>query len=98
MRYANKIKKTIKEPALRMDFSAFKVDTSTHTEFTTKNKILMLGMVVTVGTIVYGSLQLGTYINEMASVFIISGIISSIYRRKRSGRHRQRHDRFHLRK
>ena len=63
MRYANKIKKDPTKSLLYgMDFSAFKVDTSTHTEFTTKHKILMLGMVVTVGTIVYGSLQLGWYI------------------------------------
>ncbi len=79
MRYANKIKKDPTKSLLYgMDFSAFKVDTESHTEFTTKHKILMLGMVVTVATIVYGSLQLDWYINEMAGVFIISGIISSI--------------------
>lgn len=79
MRYANKIKKDPTKSLLYgMDFSAFKVDTSQHTEFTTKHKILMLGMVATVGTIVYGSLQLGWYINEMAGVFIISGVLSSI--------------------
>ena len=52
-------------------------------EFTAKHKLLMLGMVVTVITIVYGSLKLGWYINEMSGVFIISGILSSVIGGKR---------------
>ena len=79
MRYAAKIKKDpTKSLVYGLDFSSFKVDTESHTEFTTRHKVLMVGMIVTVATIVVGSLKLGWYINEMAGVFIISGVLSSI--------------------
>lgn len=85
MRYANKVKKDpTKSLIYGEDYSAFKVETDADMKFTGKHKILMLGMVVTVVTIVYGSLQLGWYINEMSGVFIISGILSSIVGGKRA--------------
>ncbi len=84
MRYAMKIKKDpTKSLIYGEDYSAFKVETDTNMEFTAKHKILMLGMVVTVVTIVIGSLKLNWYINEMSGVFIISGILSSIIGGKR---------------
>lgn len=84
MRYALKVKKDPTKSLLYgMDYSAFKVDRDENMKFTTKHKILMLGMVVTVGTIVYGSLELGWYINEMSGVFIISGVLSSVIAGKR---------------
>ncbi|MGN1413222.1 MAG: YfcC family protein [Anaerovoracaceae bacterium] len=79
MLYANRVKKDpTKSLVYGMDFSAFQIERDEKMEFTTKHKILMCGMVVTVATIVYGSLKLGWYINEMSGVFIISGIISSL--------------------
>ena len=79
MRYALKIKKDpTKSLVYGLDYSAFNVETGDNIVFTGKHKILMLGMVATVGTIVYGSLKLGWYINEMSAVFIISGILSAI--------------------
>lgn len=84
MRYALKVKKDPTKSLLYgMDYSAFKVDRDENMKFTAKHKILMLGMVVTVGTIVYGSLKLGWYINEMSGVFIISGVASSLIAGKR---------------
>ena len=84
MRYANKIKKDPTKSLLYgMDYSAFQVERDENMEFTGRHKILMVGMVITVGTIVYGSLNLGWYINEMSAVFIISGILSSLIGGKR---------------
>lgn len=83
MRYALKVKKDPTKSVLYgMDYSAFQVERSDDIQFTTRHKILMLGMVVTVGTIVFGSLKLGWYINEMSAVFIISGILSSLVAKK----------------
>lgn len=67
-----------------MDYSAFQVERDENMKFTAKHKIIMIGMVITVGTIVYGSLKRGWYINEMSGVFIISGILSSIVGGKRA--------------
>ena len=78
MRYANKVKKDpTKSLVYGMDFSAFKVERDENMEFTTRHKIIMCGMVVTILCIVYGSLKLGWFINEMSGVFIISGIINA---------------------
>ena len=67
--YALKIKKDpTKSLVYGLDYSAFNVETGDNIVFTGKHKILMLGMVATVGTIVYGSLKLGWYINEMSAV------------------------------
>lgn len=83
MRYASKIKKDpTKSLVYGLDYSAFKLDVEEDTQFTTKHKVLMLGMVVTVATIVVGSLKFGWYINEMSAVFMISGIVSSLIDRK----------------
>lgn len=79
MLYANRVKKDpTRSLVYGMDFSAFQIERNEKMEFTAKHKVLMCGMVVTVATIVYGSLKLGWYINEMSGVFIISGIISSL--------------------
>lgn len=84
MRYAAKVKKN---PELSVvsgdDFSTFKLDTSNAGEFTLTHKILLLGMAVTIGVIVYGSLKLGWWISEMSGVFLISGIASQIIARKK---------------
>ena len=85
MIYANRVKK---DPSKSLvadgDYSAFKLDLDNEEaqEFTATHKILMLGMVVTIGLIVFGSLQLNWYINEMSGMFLISGLVSSIIARK----------------
>lgn len=85
MRYALKIKKDPTKSLLYgIDYSAFQVERDENMKFTAKHKIIMIGMVITVGTIVYGSLKRGWYINEMSGVFIISGILSSIVGGKRA--------------
>lgn len=85
MVYANKIKKDPSKSLLTgLDYSAFQLDLDSEEaqNFTVTHKILMLGMVVTIVLIVFGSLKLGWYINEMSGMFLISGLISSIIARK----------------
>lgn len=84
MRYAAKIKADpTKSFVYGMDFSSF--DFARNAEgsvFTTKHKLLISSMVVTIGFIVIGSLRWGWYINEMSAVFFISGIIVQVVDRR----------------
>lgn len=83
MRYANKVKKDpTKSLVYGMDFSAFKVERDADMAFTTKHKVIMCGMLVTVACIVVGSLNFGWFINEMSAVFIISGIVNGLIARR----------------
>ncbi|MGL6200212.1 MAG: YfcC family protein [Lachnospiraceae bacterium] len=84
MRYASKIKKDPTKSVLYGDdYSAFNfVDKGGNEEFTTKHKVLISSMLITVGVIVFGSLKLGWYLNEMSAVFLISGVIIQIIDRK----------------
>jgi uncharacterized ion transporter superfamily protein YfcC len=85
MRYAARVKADpAKSVVYGLDFSAFDVKNyDTGEKLTTKHKVLLLGMVVTVASIVVGSLKLGWYINEMSGVFLISGIVTQLIARKR---------------
>jgi uncharacterized ion transporter superfamily protein YfcC len=79
MRYANKIKKDPEASYVKdCDFSSFELERIEDVEFTGKQKIILISMIFTVATIVYGSLKLGFWINEMSAVFIISALIISI--------------------
>lgn len=83
MRYAAKIKAHPEKGLLYgLDFSMFQVDLDAREEFTLRHKITLLGMVVTIGIIIFGSLNLGWYINEMSGMFIISAILTGIFNRK----------------
>ena len=79
MRYANKVKKNPEASYVKdCDFSSFELERVENVEFTAKQKIILISMIFTVATIVYGSLKLGFWINEMSAVFIISALIISI--------------------
>lgn len=84
MRYASKVKKDPTKSVLYGDdYSAFNfVDKGGNEEFTTKHKVLIFSMLITVGVIVFGSLKLDWYLNEMSAVFLISGVIIQIIDRK----------------
>ena len=72
MRYASKIKKDpTKSLVYGLDYSDFKLD-DTVEEFTTKHKVILFGMLVTIGIIVWGTLAAGWYLDEMSATFIIS--------------------------
>ena len=81
MRYANKIKKNPELSYVKDDdFSSFQLERQSAEEvnFTGKQKIILISMIFTIAVIVYGSLKLGFWINEMSAVFIISALIVSI--------------------
>ncbi len=79
MRYAAKVKADPSKSLVKdVDFSSFELERQEVVNFTTKQKIILLTMILTVGTIVYGSLKLGFWINEMSAVFIISALVVSI--------------------
>ena len=79
MRYANKVKKNPEASYVKdCDFSSFELERVENVEFTAKQKVILISMIFTVATIVYGSLKLGFWINEMSAVFIISALIISI--------------------
>ena len=79
MRYANKVKKDPEKSLVKdCDFSSFELERVENVDFTAKQKVILISMIFTVATIVYGSLKLGFWINEMSAVFIISALIISI--------------------
>ena len=79
MWYAARIKKNPERGLLYgLDFSAFQVDLEQREKFTTTHKIVLLGMVVTILVIIYGSLNLGWYINEMAGAVVVVGLSRTI--------------------
>ena len=79
MRYANKVKKNPEASYVKdCDFSSFELERVENVEFTGKQKVILISMIFTIATIVYGSLKLGFWINEMSAVFIISALIISI--------------------
>ena len=79
MRYASKIKKDPEKSLVKdCDFSSFELERVENVDFTAKQKVMLISMIFTVATIVYGSLKLGFWINEMSAVFIISALIISI--------------------
>lgn len=85
MRYAAKVKKDpVKSVVYGDDFSTFTVNTTEDIPFTATHKILLLGMVVTIAVIVFGTLKLNWWIGEMSAIFLISGLISQIIARKKA--------------
>ncbi len=85
MVYAKKVKNDpTKSLVYGEDYSSLKLDLSKENaqEFTTTHKILMFGMIATVGIIVYGTLKMGWWLGEMSGIFLISGLISSIIGRR----------------
>lgn len=86
MRYAAKVKKDpTKSLVYGIDYSDFKLD-DTIEKFTTRHKIILLGMIVTIGIIVWGTLAAGWYLDEMSATFIISAIITNLIAGKKPER------------
>lgn len=78
MRYANKIKADPSKSLVKdVDFSSFELERQEEVNFTGKQKVILISMIFTIATIVYGSLKLGFWINEMSAVFIISALVVS---------------------
>lgn len=81
MRYANKIKKN-PDLSIMKGVSVGKLEINReeidNVEFTTKRKLTLLIFLATIIVIVYTSLKLGWYLDEMSALFLLSGIIVSI--------------------
>lgn len=78
-RYAAKVKADPSRSLVKdLDFSAFQLERQENVEFTVRQKIILVSMLFTVAAIVYGSLKLGWYINQMSAVFIISALVVSV--------------------
>ena len=81
MRYANKIKNDPSKSLVKdVDFRSLKMDREEveNSQFTLRHKIIMLVLLATIVFIVYSTLALGWYINEMSAIFLLSGVIVSI--------------------
>lgn len=79
MRYAAKVKADpTKSYVYGVDFSSFQLERQEKVDFTARQKIILLTMPLTIAAIVYGSLKLGFWINEMSAVFVISALVVSI--------------------
>ncbi len=81
MRYAKKVKEDpSKSIVADINFGALKIDTDElySAEFKFKQKLILAVLVATIGFIVYSSLTWYWYINEMAAIFLICGIVVSI--------------------
>ena len=81
--YANRVKKDpTKSVVYGMDFSSFQIETKDDDTITGKQKVVLIGMLLAIVMIVYGSLQFGWYLNEMSAIFIIGGVFSSVVDRR----------------
>jgi uncharacterized ion transporter superfamily protein YfcC len=81
MLYAQKVKKNPEASIVKdIDFGELELrqDDLEDAEFTGRHKIILLSIVVVIATIVYGSLNLGFWLNEMSALFIIGMIFSGI--------------------
>ncbi|MCG0276515.1 MAG: TIGR00366 family protein [Thermosediminibacteraceae bacterium] len=76
MRYAAKIKKNPSASIVKdLDYSTFKIEgKELNTEFTGRQKIILIIVGLTMAVLIYGVLKLGWYIDELAGLFLIMGI------------------------
>lgn len=82
MRYATMIKKDpSKSYVLGIDMGSMEIDRDSldSIEFTGKRKITIAMLFGTIFFIVYSTLKLGWYLDEMSAVFLMSGVIISVF-------------------
>lgn len=82
MRYAKMVKEDpSKSYVLGIDMGSLEIDRSSldELEFTGKRKLTLLLLFGTIIFIVYSTLELGWYLDEMSAVFLFSGVIISIF-------------------
>lgn len=80
MRYASKIKKNPAASLVKdIDYSAFKLNQDELEAKFTGRQMVILGIVgLTIVVLVYGVLKLGWYIDELAGLFLIMGIVCGL--------------------
>lgn len=86
MRYAKKIKKDPMKSFMKgIDIGAMEIDRQDidGVEFTLKRKLTIVSLFASILIIVYTSLKLGWYIDEMSAIFLLSGLlVSAVWRIK----------------
>jgi len=81
MRYASKIKKNPELSLMKgISVGNLEIDRAEldKTEFTTKRKVTLLIFLATIILIVYTSLELGWYLDEMSALFLLCGLVVSV--------------------
>ena len=81
MRYANKIKKNPEKSFVKdLDFGEFSLhrEDLLKTKLTFRHKLIMLVVLIIIGVEVYGVTNLGWYIDELAGLFLIMGIVCGL--------------------
>ncbi|MEG1896329.1 MAG: TIGR00366 family protein, partial [Oscillospiraceae bacterium] len=79
MHYAKKVKKDPTKSILYGEKNeAFQEEFSKDTVFTFRQKICLLLFFVTIGMLLYGTTQLGWYINELAAMFLMMMIFTGL--------------------
>ncbi|HNT53215.1 MAG TPA: AbgT family transporter [Anaerolineaceae bacterium] len=82
MRYAQKVKNHPDASLVKgLDFGSMKFDREelTKAPFTWKHSAMLISIFVTIAVIVYGTLKLGWYLDEMSAIFLLSGLVISIF-------------------
>jgi len=79
MRYAKAIKADPSKSIVKgIDFKGFEFEIKEDMKFTGKQKLTMILLLLTIAGIVYGTLNFDWYIDEMAGIFLFSGVVISI--------------------
>ncbi len=81
VRYANMVKKNPEKSFVAdVDFGVFKMDKGEllRAPFSLNHKIIMLVVVTTIVLLIYGTIKFGWYINELAGLFLIMGILCGL--------------------
>lgn len=78
--YARKIKKDPRKSITRnVDMSEFQTSSEMlETEMTTRRKLILIALLITIATMAWGLLTQGWYINECAALFLILTIVTGI--------------------
>ena len=82
LRYSKKVKSDYNNSYVKdIDFGTLELDKGElkNADYTIKHRIILIMLFVTIGFIVFGSLKLSWYIDEMSAMFLLSGIIISIF-------------------
>lgn len=81
MRYAKKIKEDPTKSlvyGIEVDESSFVDLSKVDAEFTAKHALIFIVLLVSIGAICYGAYVYGWYVNDIAAVFLIWGLLSGI--------------------
>ncbi|SHD77672.1 YfcC family protein [Schnuerera ultunensis] len=79
MRYAERISNGIMKSYVEDIYFDYTEENMEERNFTFQQKIIMLGLVVVVGFMIYGAMARGWYFKEISALFIMGGLFSSVF-------------------